>query len=872
MSIHNLSHLFHPATVALVARLGTTSPGDRTLMANLCGSTLGGRTVVDLDGTPRPPELDPQVSWLTAAEGLEPETDLVVSTVPLAEMPGLLERLQPLGVRTLIATQQRRTLGDEALAVAVGAAARAAGIRLLGLNSFGLVAPAGGLNVSRFEVQPVAGRVALISQSGALISTILDMAQQRQLGFSHVVSLGSLLDIDFGDIIDYLAWEPEVRCLLLYVENLASVKKFLSACRSAARAKPIVAVKGGSSARGRELIAAHTGRPAGEDRVYETAFRRAGIIRVASIRDLLASGEAFSRGPLPRGDRLAVVTNSGGIGVLVADSLERYQVRLADLSPALRERLSPLSTTYGGSINPVCVSSDADTERYLQVLRLLLEAGEVDTVLVAMALSKDSSPGELVECLRPLAEAHHVELVYIWHGTRTEHRATFHRLTEQGDVIYERVEEATTAYCYARRYADNLAKVVAVPPRFDRTLDYRRAEAATRLASLGRSTGSLAEDLDREALLGAYGLPLNPTRVAVTLQEVTSAVGELGFPVALRAANLGAGYGPGTASVWNPGELPGAYRRLGGDGATVTLQRMVRDVRYELKLGVKTDVEFGPYLFLGTGGHLPGVPDDEAVMLPPLNRQLARRLIDNSGLAARMALEEAEAEQLEEILVRVSQLVVDFPVIRELELNPLTLARSGFVVQASQLVLEDRGIVSPHHLATAPYPNQYEFRETLKDGTPVFIRPIRPEDGESHYAFLRGLSSQTMYNRFFGYRSEISAEQMARFTQIDYDREVAIVARVEGTDGEITIGVNRLTYDPHDGHHEFAVVVDDAWQGSGVGRLLMEKIVAIAVDRGIDTIYGMILAANQGMVSLARKIGFRVVERDQETLTVRLDC
>ncbi|MDF1551410.1 MAG: GNAT family N-acetyltransferase [Deferrisomatales bacterium] len=867
MSIHNLDHLFHPTTAALVARLGAAAPGDRTLVANLCRSELAGRTVVDLDGTPRPADLDPGVHWLSSLEGLAPDLDLVVSTTPLAEMPGLLERLQPLGVRTLVATQQRRSLGDAALEAAVAGAARAAGIRVLGLNSFGLIAPGEGINVSRFDVQPRPGRVALVSQSGALISTILDMARERQLDFSHVVSLGSLLDIDFGDIIDYLAWEPEVRCLLLYVENLASVKKFLSACRSAARVKPIVAVKGGSSARGRELIATHTGRPSGEDRVYDTAFRRAGIIRVESIRELLASGEAFCRGPLPRGDRLGVVTNSGGIGVLVADSLARRGARLADLSPALRERLSPCGTTCGGSINPVCIHSDADTENYVQVLQLLLAAGEVDTVLVVMAPSKVSSPAQVAERLRPLAAASHVELVYIWHRHSAEHSATLHRLIGQGDVIYQSVEEATTAYCYARQYADNLAKVVAVPPRFDRTLNYRQEEGAARLASLGRGSTGLAADLDREALLGAYGLPLNTTRVAATLQEVTTAGGELGYPVAVSLAA-----GPGTASVWTPGELPGAYRRLGGDGAIVTLRRMVRDVRYELKLGVQTDVEFGPYLFLGTGGLLPGIPDDETVMLPPLNRLLARRLIDSSGLAARMALREDEAEQLEEILVRFSQLVVDFPVIRELVLDPLTLARNGFLVQASRLVLEDRGIASPHHLATAPYPNQYEFRETLKDGTPVLIRPIRPEDGESHYAFLRGLSSQTMYNRFFGFRNEISAEQMARFTQIDYDREVAIVARVEQPEGEITIGVNRLTYDPHNGQHEFAVVVDDGWQGSGVGRLLMEKIVAIAMDRGIDTIYGMILATNTAMLSLARKMGFEVVERDHETLTVRIYC
>lgn len=871
MSIYNLASLFHPTRVALVMRLGTGGSSDRILLENLCRSTWESCTVVDLDGAERPPEVDPKVRWRTALDGLEPDTDLLVSAVPLAEMPALLEGLRPLGVRTLIATQRRRQRGDQALEAQVGAAARQAGIRVLGLNSFGVVIPALGLNASRFEVQPVAGRIALVSQSGTLISAILDQAEQRRMGFSHVVSLGSLVDVDFGDVIDHLAWLPEVRCLLLYVENLASVKKFLSACRSASRVKPIIAVKGGRSPRGREMIALHTGRPSGEDRVYDSAFRRAGVIRVESIAELLSSGEEFAHGPLPQGDRLAVVTNSGGIGVLVADNLARRGLRLVEFSPALRERLAACVTLYGGGGNPVCIPNDADSDLYVQVLGLLLDAGEVDTVLVAMSLTRDTRPEQVVERLRPHAKSRRVELLYIWQGSRAAHDAAARSLAAQGEVIYQSVEEATASYGNARRYADNQAKVVAVPPRFDRTLAYRRDVAADRLDALRRRNTGPAAILDREALLAAYGLPVNPTRVANWLPDVTAAGEELGYPVSLRAAGLGVGYGLGSARVRNPDELPGAYRRLGGDGASVTLQRVFYEVRYELKVGVQTDVEFGPYLFLGTGGLPSGVPVDETVMLPPLNRMLARRLIDASGLATRMSLQGTEGEQLEEILVRLSQLVVDFPVLHSLEINPLSLTPEGFLIQASQLVLEDRGLVSPHHLATAPYPNQYEFRETLKDGTPVFVRPIRPEDGESHYAFLRALSTQSVYNRFFGYRTGISPEQLVRFTQIDYDREVAIVVRVQEQGAEITVGVNRLTYDPHDGQYEFAVVVADAWQGRGVGRLLMEKIVEIARDRGIQRITGMILATNQPMLSLARKLGFVVVERDHESLTVRLD-
>jgi acetyltransferase len=874
MSTFHLDHLFAPRTLALVGRFAGETSRQRTVLQNLCASACEEVSVVDLGGGPAPEGLPTCGRWLSDLAELRPEVDVLVADLPLGELPPVLDRCGELGVRAAILPHRRMTPEDAASEREVRARARSAGVRLLGPNSFGVMVPGTGLNASLFEGLPAAGQAALISQSGSLISSILDRARHAGLGFSHVVSLGALGDIDFGDTIDYLAWEPGVSCLLLYVENLASVKKFLSACRAATRAKPIVAIKGGRSPLGREIIAKHTGRPAGEDRVYDTAFRRAGVIRVETIGELLASGASLSRRAPPRGDRLGIVTNSGGIGVLAADSLAARGARVGALSPALRSQLEQHVAPYSGSLNPVCLASDADADRFGEVIRLYLDSREVDTILVILVPNPRLSPAEVVERAARHPGAKGVDLLYAWLASRREHEVQARRLAEQGHAVYTSLEEATGAYCYALKYFENLSHVVVVPPRFDHGLTYRQDEGRQWVAAQLRG-GPGPVDRDAGPLLEAYGVPVNPVRAVSSAGEAAAVARDLGYPVALRPAPApapgGPGPGPGVVTAWSEGELGAAYDRLRREASGVALQRVVRDARYELRLGVRTDVEFGPYLFLGAGGSMGGVVGDEAVILPPLNRLLAGKLIARSRLDERLALTPGEREGLEEILVRVSQLVVDVPEVRELTLDPVVLTGRGFLGQDSRVILEDRGVASPRHLVTAPYPNQYEFSERLKDGTPVLIRPIRPEDAPTHYAFLRSLSPETLYNRFFGFRKEVTDAQMVRFTQIDYDREIAIVARVEQDGEEATIGVNRLVYDPHRGAYEFAVVVADAWQGSGVGGLLMEKIVLIARDRGIRTIHGLVLAVNRKMLALAHRIGFVVAGRDADAVVIRLD-
>lgn len=809
MSVFHLESLFAPVSLAMIGRFASPSHKDRILLRNLCNSRCEDVSIVDLDGAPRPEGLPGCGRWYAGLGALDREVDVLVAALPVREVPEVLDACGALRAKNIILTHRRMTWEDERCEEQIARRARSTSTRLLGLNSFGVIVPGVGLNTSFFETEPADGRIALISQSGSLLSSILDMAQQRKIGLSHVVSVGSLIDIDFGDVIDYLVWEKSVRCVLLYIENLASVKKFLSACRAAARTKPIVAIKGGRSPLGREIIAKHTGRLAGEDTVYDTGLRRAGIIRVETIEELLSAGESLSEKAIPRGERLGIVTNSGGMGVLVADSLSAEGATITQLSPALRSHLEQYVAPYSGSLNPICIAGDADSDRYSEVIRSYVDSGEFDTVMVIMVLSGVFSPEEVAERMRQVATQKKVDLVYIWLGDRARHVRGARRLAARGDTIYRRLEDATRAYSFSMKYFDKLSKVVVVPPRFDRSLAFRREEAKALIDGFLAEGAGERGDVDTSRLLALYGIPVD-------------------------------------------------------DGCA-------GEVLYELKAGARYDVEFGPYLFFGVGGLMSRVIGNEAVILPPLNRSLARRLVEKSGLAGPMALPAAGVEQLEEILVRLSQLIVDFPEIRDLEINPLAWCGDGFVARDARSVLQEAGIASPYHLATAPYPNQYEFSERLRDGTEVLVRPIRPEDAASHFEFIKSLSSQTIYNRFFGFMKIITDEQMVRFTQIDYDREIAIVARVTVEGHEITIGVNRLAYDPHGGTYEFAVVVADPWQGTGVASLLMEKLLLIARDRQIKTIFGLVLPGNRRMLALARKFGFVVSDRDEDGVTIRLD-
>ncbi|MBN2232707.1 MAG: bifunctional acetate--CoA ligase family protein/GNAT family N-acetyltransferase [Deltaproteobacteria bacterium] len=887
MGIYNLDKLFTPRAIAMVGRFDCRSCKEQIIYRNLRASRGEHVYLVNLRGCGRddcPFTAVPGSRCCPYLTALPEEIDLLISSLPLAETPALVDDCRAAGVKNLIITRGKTGTDDDIHERAIVERAREGRVRLLGFNSFGLIVPRQGFNTSFFETEPAAGKIALISQSGAVISSILDLARVRRVGFSHVVSLGSLIDVDFGDMIDFLGWEYDVRCILLYIENLKNVKKFLSACRSVARIKPIVAIKGGKNPLSREIIKKHTGHAAGEDQVYDSALRRAGIIRVETVPELLSAGVSLSTQPVPRGERLGMVTNSGGLGVVAVDELALLGVALPPLSAVLQERLQAYITPYSGGLNPVCIASDADNQRYIDVIRLAISAGEFDTLMVIMVLSGFLDPELIINTIRPAAADGRVNMVYVWLGNRESFIDCAKRLVDAGTSVFFSIEEATNAFAYTMRYYEKLAKVVVVPPRFDRTFTYDRDRADELIRGALAAGREIFTEREAKELLACYRLPVNPTYGVNTFNDASRVAERLGYPVVLKSDRPDAVFhksdrGGVVLNIRTEGGLYNAWDRLtrscGGpevEEAGMILQPMFEDGHYELNLGARTDIEFGPFLFLGMGGPMARVVTDEAVILPPVDRFLARKLINRTPLPGCCELRPFNMERLEEIIVRLSQLVVDFPQVRELRLDPLIVAGDRFAAVDAKVRLREIAVSSPRHLCTTPYPNQYEFHERLRDGREVFIRPIKPEDAEAHYEMIRSFSQQTRYYRFFSFEKGITDDQMVRFTQIDYDREIAIVAKVTDDDGrEITIGVNRLVYYPHNDEYEFAIVIRDDWQKTGVGSLLMEKLIRIARDREIHSIYGYVLADNIKMMKFVRKFGFRVASFEEDMMHIRLD-
>ncbi|MCD6292042.1 MAG: GNAT family N-acetyltransferase [Deltaproteobacteria bacterium] len=816
MGIYNLDKLFSASTVAVV---GPCSSSRRSMEWQLYNNLVaaGGRSVFMVNGGVECSSQCPipQEQHYCRLEDIPESPGLVVSLQPLAEIPALVDLCGRLGVSNLIITSGKRSPADDFYEVEILKKAKQHKLRILGFNSMGIIVPAQRLNTSLFDIPVADGGLALLSQSGAIITSILGTARERGLGFSHIISLGGLSDIDFGDMIGFLGWSSQVSCILLYIENIKDVKKFMSACRSVARIKPIVAIKVGKSELGREVIKRHTGCPAGEDRVYDTAFRRAGIIRVDTVAELLVAGDHLLKSTIPAGRRLGIVTNSGGLGVLAVDGLERKGVAVTELSPVLGKQVRAYIAPYSGSLDPICIAADANYQRYLEVLNLCLEAREFDTLIVIMVLNHWLDPIPVVAEIEGKAKSAGVNIVYVWLGNRCQYESEAARLSGQRIKICFTIEDAVLSCYYGLRYHEKLAKLSIIPQRYSRELDYcqESLKCARQQIKLYLNRQSMQLDSSQvKELLCFYGLPVD-----------------------------------------------------------LTFAGVVDNVDYEINLGSRYDVEFGPYIYLGFGGLQAQVVAAEEVILPPLDRTLARKLIDRTSFAECCKIRPFELGKLEEVLMRVAQMVVDLPELERIDLRLLIITGSKFVVADAKITLNNRGLVSPRHLSTIPYPNQYEFIETLRDGTSVLIRPIKPEDAAAHYEMVAGFSPQTRYFRFFSLREEISQEQMARFTQIDYDRDVAIIAEIDRDGKKISIGVNRLLYYPHNEEYEFAVVVADAWHGSGAGRLLMEKLIYIAQDRGIREIYGLVLRSNTNMMCFIKNFGFKIVGCEDDVLRVRLN-
>lgn len=889
MTIRNLDKLFAPKSVAVIGASERPARVGSVVLQNLLQAGFKGPI---WPVNPKYRSLAGQTCYSSVAK-LPGIPDLAVVCTPPEAVPTTIAQLGEKGCKAAVVLtaglSSQRQKDGRTLNQAMLDAAKPHLLRILGPNCVGQLVPGIKLNASFAHAAAEPGRIAFVSQSGALCTIVLDWAREHGIGFSHFISLGDSADVDFGDMLDYLASDAETRAILLYIESVKHARKFMSAARAAARNKPIVAVKSGRNARAAQAAASHTGALAGGDDIYSAALQRAGILRVDGVEELFAAVETLAHTRKLPGESLAILTNGGGPGVMAVDKLVAYGGKLADLSPetlAALDSVLPATWSHG---NPIDIIGDAPDERYARALEIVLRDRGVDAVLVMYAPTAIVPPLAPAKAVIQVAAHTHKNILTCWSGGTAvkEARQAF---AAANLPSYDTPDAAVRAFSYMVDYRRNQTNLMETPDELpvDFTPDTPAARAVIEPAI--RDGRKLLDEIDAKRLLASYGIPTVPTENAPDAEAAVAIAERLGYPVVLKifspdishksdvggvALNLDdaeAVRGAAAAMLARVSRMR-PQAKIGG----FTVQPMLRRKgAHELIVGALTDPIFGPAIMFGQGGVGVEVIGDRAVALPPLNMHLANDLIDRTRVSRLLFgyrdFPVVDRTELAALLVKVSQLVADHPEIQELDINPLYADAQGLVALDARVVLAPATGSGADRLAIRPYPKALEEWATLRTGEKVLLRPIRPEDEPGHHEFLAAVSPEDFRLRFFSPMRSLPHREMARYTQIDYEREMAFIATREGADhSEETLGVVRVVTDPDNVSAEFAILVRSDMKGHGLGDLLMRKIIAYCRQRGTGQIVGDILRENQAMRSLAAELGFENIgTQGNDVVEVRL--
>lgn len=871
-----LDPFFQPRSVAVIG--ATPKPGavGRMILWNLISQPFGG-TVYAVNPN-RPNVLGVKTHPNVGA--IEEPVDLAVIVTPAPTVHGVVKECVAAGVRAAIVISAGfKETGEEGLRMEreILATARDGNLRIVGPNCLGLMNPVTGLNASFANVGALSGSVAFLSQSGALCSAILDWSLRERVGFSAFVSIGSMLDVNWGDLIHHLGDDPNTKSIIVYMETIGDARSFLSAAREVALTKPIIVLKPGKTAAGARAAASHTGSLAGSDAVLDAAFHRCGVLRVQNISSLFYMAEALAKQPRPRGPRLAILTNAGGPGVLATDALLEEGGQLAELGPESHEALDAFLPAHWSRNNPVDILGDADAGRYGRSAQIVADDPNIDGLLVVLTPQAVTQPTETAQLLAQVRMPKDKPLLASWMGG-VEVAAGEAILNRSGIPAFPYPDTAARVFNYMQQYSRNLDALYETPSLpSDDPPDY---DAVAALLDDHRQTGrTLLSEHASKRLLAAYGIPTTPSELAATAEEAVAAAERIGFPAVLKLhsqtlthkTDVG-GVQLNLASAEAVRNAFGAIREgaiaHGGSEAFegVTVQPMVRREGYELIVGSSIDAQFGPVLLFGAGGQLVEVFKDSALGLPPLNTTLARQMVERTrihkallGVRGRPPVDMAA---LERFLVRFSQLVCEQPWIKEIDINPLLAGPDGLLALDARVVLHETstGESALPRTAIRPYPREYTTRCTLPDGRELTIRPIRPEDEPLLVRFQESLSEETVYRRFFEpvpLERRLQHRYLARLCYIDYDRAMALVAIARGAEGqEELVCVARYAKDHRGPDAEFAIVVGDAWQRHGVGTRALDRLVETAKAEGVARLHGAVLGDNVGMLALCAHAGF----------------
>ena len=889
MSVRHLHYLLEPASVVVVGASNRVGSVGGTVWRNLRAGQFKGPI---FGVNPKHAVLDGQTIHARVAD-LPQVPDLAVLCTPPDTVTGLIDALGRLGTRAAIVMTAGMSPTQKQ---AMLEAARPHLLRVLGPNCLGLLSPHLGLNASFAHTDALAGGVAFISQSGALLTAVLDWATSRRIGFSHMVSLGERADVDFGDLLDFLASDGRTRSILLYIESIESPRKFMSAARAAARNKPVIVVKAGRAGNGMQAAASHTGALAGSDIVFDAAIRRAGMLRVDTLQDLFMAAQTLARLAANRDDALTLMTNGGGAGVMAADAAALAGVPLHALSDCLRDRLDALLPPNWSRANPVDIIGDAPVQRYTDTLAALLADRSSGAVLFMHAPTAIVRSEDIARACAPIARQAPGRVLACWLGDASvaQARRTFE---EAGVATYDTPEEAVRAFAMLATYRRNQALLLEAPTASENAPPDRAAARAVIDAALADGRDML-DELEAKAVLKAYGIPtintvaVGPT-AAAAVAAVGAAVGEgekkgapvIGYPVALKILSPDISHKSDVGGVRldlrdatalrDAADTMLARVRALQPNARITgftVQPMVtRPLAQELIVGASIDPVFGPVLLFGQGGTAVEVLADRVIGLPPLNRVLAREMVSRTRVARLLAgYRDHPAVDLDavcDVLIALSQMLADLPELAELDINPLLADADGVIALDARLRIDPidaRLRVSPTpsagaaRFAITPYPAELAETVTWQGGV-IVLRPIRPEDEPQHRAFIGQLAPQDIRLRFFSARRELPRSELARLTQIDYAREMAFIAVQLPPEGLAqTLGVVRVFIDPDNIDAEFAIIVRSDMKGRGLGHLLMRKMIDFLIGRGTQRVIGAVLHENHGMRELARSNGFVV--------------
>jgi acetyltransferase len=875
---HYFAPLFEPAAVAIVGASERKGSIGSVLIENMLAAGYRGQLCAV---NPKHRAVRGVPCFPTIGE-VPRRVDLAVIATPAPTVPGIIEQCGAAGVRAAVVISAGFSESGPAGATLERALlenARRHRLRVLGPNCLGILRPAIGLNATFARGGARPGSLGLISQSGAVCTAMLDWAAAHEVGFSCVVSLGGSTDVDFGELVDYLVNDPQTAHILLYIEGVRDARRFMSALRAAARVKPVILMKVGRHPAGSRAAVSHTGALVGADDVFEAAVRRSGVVRVHTIGQLVAAAQALSSNVRPRGDRLVVITNGGGPGVMAADRAGDLNIPLAELSSTTVEALKQTLPSNWSHGNPIDLIGDADAERYRGALAACLADPGVDGVLVMLAPQAMTAPMEVARAVIECAKTSDKPLLTCWMGEEQVAKAR-HLLAAHGIPTFRTPDPAIEMFAHVSAFYRNQRMLLQTPGPLSHHAEPDVAGARLVIDAALAEHRTVLSEMESKAVLAAFHVPIVKAVRVHSANEAMLIAQETGFPVVMKIDSPDITHksdvGGVRLNIASAQAAQDAYREI-----TEGLKRLRPDARLsgvivepmverpngrELMVGVVHDPIFGPAITFGTGGTAVEVHADRAVALPPLNGMLIEELIRGTRasrlLGAFRQMPAANRDALELALLRVSEMVCELPAIREMDINPLLADESGAIALDARIVVGLPRTALPRygHMAIHPYPAHLVSEWTASNGKRITVRPIRPEDAEIERQFVKQLSPEAKYFRFMHTVRELTPQMLVPFTQIDYDREMALIAVATKDGHEEEVGVTRYITNPDGSSCEFAIVVGDEWQKQGLGRHLMTQLIEIARSKGLATMGSDILAANQPMLALAASLGFAIGE------------